>query len=228
MNHNKEIGEQYDIISTEFDASRNRIWNTVQLFLTKNSDKESIKTLLDVGVGNGKNVLFANKHNYSCIGIDISDKLLEICETKNVTVFKKDVLELDPSFLGTFDIILCIACIHHLENIELQTKAICNMIKCLKPSGKLLLSVWSKELFNNHDTSPPKQKSDYRNFDLGPNLVEWNSKNKELMINRFYFIHNYKSFYDMICRIQDILPISFTIIWEKQNWFCEIVLTAAE
>jgi SAM-dependent methyltransferase len=213
--HNQRIEHQYDVISQEFDMSRVRIWKSVKEFIT-NHNSSNKKLLLDVGVGNGKNILFANEYNYECIGIDISTNLLEICRQKRLNVHKKDVLHLNKSF-GMFDTILCIATIHHLENIMEQTQAILNMIDCLNPHGNLLISVWSIEIFNNDE------KKDYRHFNVGPNLVEWNSKDKQNKIDRFYFIHNYDSFHGMIEYIASITPIHYEIKWEKQNWFCEIM-----
>lgn len=214
MSHNKSIEHQYDVISHEFDTTRIRIWTSVQSFLTKHA-RSSPKTLLDVGVGNGKNILFAENYKYKCIGIDISNNLLDICRKKAINVFKKDVLDLNKSF-GTFDTIISIATIHHLENTNIQKKAILNMIDCLKPGGHLLISVWSKEIFNKTG------KSDYREFELGPNVVEWNSKEGKNKIGRFYYIHDYASFNKMFMDIASTTPISYEIKWEKQNWFCEI------
>jgi len=211
--HSLEIEQQYDKISTEFDTSRKRIWTSVQDFILKH--KRTCKTLLDVGVGNGKNILFAKNHNFECVGIDISNNLLDICRKKSLTVFKKDVLDLDNSF-GTFDTILSIATIHHLENTEMQKKALLNMINCLNDNGHLLVSVWSFEIFNRDE------KSDYRDFVIGPNIVEWNSVKGENKVERFYFIHDYHSFKKIFREISIITPITYEITWEKQNWFCEI------
>ena len=215
--HNISIEHQYDVISFEFDTTRTRIWTSVQEFLLKHASENHMnpKRLLDVGIGNGKNVLFANNHNYECIGIDISNNLLDICRKKSINVLKKDVLDLNASF-GTFDTIISIAVIHHLENTSIQKQAILNMIDCLKTGGHILISVWSKEIFNKTG------KSDYREFEVGPNIVEWNSKKCNSKIDRFYYIHNYDSFNKMFQDLALIVPISYEIKWEKQNWFCEI------
>lgn len=217
--HNKNVEIQYDVISCEFDTTRKRIWKSVKEFLMKHCGNEGgkCKTLLDVGVGNGKNMLFANQYNYDCIGIDISNNLLDICRKKQLNVLKKDVLELNKSF-GIFDTIISIATIHHLENTTMQKRAIINMIDCLKPGGHLLISVWSKEIFDM------TEKSEYRYFDVGPNFVEWNSKERKIKIDRFYYIHDYHSFEKMFQDIALTLTykISYNIKWEKQNWFCEL------
>jgi SAM-dependent methyltransferase len=217
--HSKLIADQYDIISDEFDCSRVRIWNKVNQFLTKHN-KIFKKSLLDAGVGNGKNLIFANNLNYHTLGIDISEKLLQICRKKNIEVHNVDVLDLYPHMFGKFDIIISIAVIHHLKTIESQIQAIVNMLNCLVNNGHLLISVWSHETIDIF--SEKSEEIECRNFDIGPNIVEWNSKNKQTKIDRFYFIHDFVSFYVMMCQVSEIVPISFAISWEKQNWFCEI------
>lgn len=212
--HAKKIEESYNQISNEFNSSRFRIWNTVNIFLNSNLDK---KRLLDAGIGNGKNSLFAIQKNYNVIGIDISENLLNICRDKNIEVYKKNILNLSKKDFGLFDKIICIATIHHLENIEEQQICISNLIDCLKKSGKLLISVWSYEVFNDNE----KQKLDYRKFNLGPNIIKWKMKN-EKCIDRFYFIHNYDTFNKMFLQLSKQIPFNYTIKWEKQNWFCEI------
>lgn len=209
MTHSQRIADQYDIISNEFDTTRQRIWKSVQSFIIENASINS-RSLLDVGIGNAKNVIFAQTYNYDCIGIDISKNLLEICKNKNIKSFHKDVLDLRNTDYGTFDSIICIAVIHHLENIDTQKLAIRNMIDCLKPGGKLLISVWSKETYDLQDS---------RQFDYGANDVEWKSRKNSSSIKRFYFIHDYESFHTMISD----LNVEFKISWERQNWFCEIM-----
>ena len=82
-----EISEQtkeiYNEISSRFDISRVRIWPCVKKFLDS-FDKDSL--LLDVGCGNGKNMLYRNDLNFK--GIDYSIKLVEICKNKNLDVIE--------------------------------------------------------------------------------------------------------------------------------------------
>jgi ubiquinone/menaquinone biosynthesis C-methylase UbiE len=236
--HNNKIANQYDIICDEFNNSRYRIWNTVKCFL----DNCKGNNILDVGVGNGKNILYV-KNKFKCIGIDISKNLLNICLLKDLEVYYKDVLDLKSTDYGKFDNIICIAVIHHIETIDLQKKAIINMLNCLNNNGKLLLSVWSYEINNinidnnidnidNIDNNIDNidnidninnKKTDIRYFKIGPNMVEWKYKNKENIINRFYYIHDYTSINNLLNDISKDYNIKYTIKWELQNWFCIIV-----
>jgi len=207
------IERDYDTIADDFDKTRTKIWNRVKNFIANDSNPFTRQKLLDVGIGNGKNSIFANMYLYECVGIDISDNLLSICRNKGLEVYKCDVLSLSNTNFGLFDKIICIAVIHHFANIDDQKKAIINMINCLNIKGSLLISVWSKEF---DDTT----KS--RLFKQGPNYVEWNS-NVYNKVDRFYFIHDHSSFHKMIEEIKILFSnLSFEISWEKQNWFVEI------
>lgn len=219
--HNYEVEKHYDIICNEFDDTRNRIWDSVKYFLEMNSNSVHKNKLLEVGVGNGKNLIYAQKLNFECIGTDISNNLINVCKSKQINnVYKKDILELNISDYGRFNHIICIAVIHHLQTITEQKKAIKNMIDCLCENGKILISVWSHEIFNKTE----KRSNDYRKFNIGPNLVEWKSKKKDFSINRFYFIHSFDTLNEMLNEIKTERTFSYDIKWEKQNWFCEITL----
>jgi hypothetical protein len=109
--------------------------------------------------------------------------------------------------------IISIAVLHHLETIHEQIYAIKNLCNCLCEDGKLLLSFWSMEKsFNELNIS----KSDCRNFELGPNYVDWKLNNN--IIKRYYYIHDYNSITELAKNI-DISGINYKITWEEQNWF---------
>ena len=54
--HSRMIANQYDLISDEFNDSSVRIWNKVREFFVKHQ-KSNTQSLLDAGVGNGKNII---------------------------------------------------------------------------------------------------------------------------------------------------------------------------
>lgn len=206
--HNKIIADQYNLIYKSFNTSRVRIWNNVKLFLSNYNEND---TLLDCGCGNGKNMIYANKLGYNCEGYDISTNLLNICIAKNLNVYYSDVLNMNLE--KTYDKIIAIAVLHHLETLEEQILAIDNLLKCLKKNGTLLVSFWSKEKkFINTDNE--KNVTDYRNFHKGPNLVDW-KLDKNTIIKRYYYIHDYDSILELVKKIN----VKYIITWELQNWF---------
>ena len=117
--HNQIVSYHYDLIAESFDTSRVRIWNSVKEFLNDSSNKIN---LLDCGCGNGKNMVYASKIGYDCVGFDISNKLLDICKSKGLDVFYCDIIN-DNIINEKFNKIISIAVLHHLETIELQKKA---------------------------------------------------------------------------------------------------------
>ena len=235
--HNKLIASQYNIISKVFDNSRVRIWNNVKQFLlddqgrtantltanTLTANTLTANTLLDCGCGNGKNMIYAQSLGYHSEGFDISDNLLDICKNKGLNVYYQDVLNLKAN--KKYNKIISIAVLHHLQTFEEQIAAIKILCDCLDNNGKLLVSFWSKEKTLEDIKEYRKDgqalivpdvrsKSDSRDFVLGPNYVSW-KLDRENIIQRFYYIHDYKSIQELAKNIN----VKYTISWEQQNWF---------
>ena len=243
--HNKLIASQYNIISKVFDNSRVRIWNNVKQFLledqartantltantltanTLTANTLTANTLLDCGCGNGKNMIYAQSLGYHSEGFDISDNLLDICKNKGLNVYYQDVLNLKAN--KKYNKIISIAVLHHLQTFEEQIAAIKILCDCLDNNGKLLVSFWSKEKTledikeyrkGGQDSQAlivpdVRSKSDSRDFVSGPNYVSW-KLDRENIIQRFYYIDDYKSIQELAKNIN----VKYTISWEQQNWF---------
>ncbi len=224
-NHNKQIASQYNIISKVFDNSRVRIWNNVKHFLLDNEIYHNTNnTLLDCGCGNGKNMIYAQSLGYHSEGFDISKNLLDICKNKGLNVYYQDVLNMNVN--KKYNKIISIAVLHHLQTFDEQIVAINNLYNCLDSRGKLLISFWSKEKSiqdiedTNYKNGIAKSsifkntKSDSRDFVVGANYVDW-KLDKENIIKRYYYIHDYNS----IRKLAENITVNHTITWEQQNWF---------
>lgn len=217
------IAEQYNMISKRFDTSRVKIWNNVKNFI-QDTDIKQKKFLFDAGCGNGKNAIYALSYNYNVHAIDISENLIQISRNKGITVQNKNILDID--YENIFDKCICIAVIHHISSIELQTNAIVNLINSLKIGGQLLISVWSYEKNNIFDVKD-NAKNDYRDFVKGDNYIDWVIDKKEnVVIKRYYYIHDYVSFKNMMNVVKIYKSIDYKLSWEKQNWFCKIIRNA--
>ena len=78
----KYVEEAYDKIAVYFDKTRNYMWKKTEEFLNSLSIESHI---IDVGCGNGKNILYLKNKNYTNIfGCDISSSQVDICKNKNL------------------------------------------------------------------------------------------------------------------------------------------------
>ena len=188
----------YETIADEFNDTRYSVWNFVNEFM---KDKET-KYGLDIGCGNGKNMLYDNM-----VGIDNCYKLLEHALNSNKQVHKACCCDL-PFMDDTFDYTLCVSVIHHLQDEKRRFKAIHEMLRVVKPGGTCIFSVWSLE------------NQERRKFQAGENLVEWKCKNNNKTMYRFCYIYNY----DMILTlIRTIKGVHFRLKNEKGNWVVTLI-----
>jgi tellurite methyltransferase len=80
-------------------------------------------SVLDFGVGEGRNALFLSKYNFRITGIDISpnaiDKFLNIAKQQNLSVIGKVGNILNFEFKEYYDIVLLIEILHYLYPNEI-------------------------------------------------------------------------------------------------------------
>lgn len=196
-----EVKDFYDRHWQRFDVSRVRIWKCVKEFtstLLKNS------TVLDVGCGNGKNVKYLLDNDIKAYGIDFSEKLVEVCKRKKLDVKVGNALDI-PFDDNSFDNVISIAVIHHLQKEEDRIKAINEMIRVCKNNGKILVSVWAVEQSG--------QEVQNRTFVYGDNLVKW--ENDE----RYYFIYDEEHIKKFVKNFNVT-----NLVWERGNWYFEIIV----
>lgn len=194
---NELSNEFYEAQAQSFSKTRFCIWDFVEKF-GKQFDRNSY--VLDAGCGNGKNMkYFQNKCNI--VGIDNSEGLVNICLQRNLVVNKANLYKEIPYKSNCFDYIICIAVIHHIDNEEDRLKAIHEMIRVLKPGGKILISCWAYE---TDDYSKKK------NFVIGDNIVLFNKNS-----SRYYHIYDRNGFYNLCSKCE----ISHCKIeWCRGNW----------
>ena len=167
------IEETYNTIAKDFNKTRYKIWRCVLQFI---NSLESNTQLLEVGCGNGKNLLHRN--DIDSYGIDISESQVEICKSKGLKVLKANMTML-PYESNEFDNIICIATYHHLDNPNDRKKALYEMYRVLKPYGKILLTVWAME----------QELDSKRKFVSSDEMVSW-----ELDGSTYYrYYHIYRS-----------------------------------
>ena len=196
--HNKEI---YNEIANRFDVSRVRIWPCVKKFLDS-FNKDSL--LLDVGCGNGKNMLYRNDLKFK--GIDYSIKLVEICKNKNLDVIESTMTNI-PFESNIFDGIIVIASYHHLSNDEERKQTLDELYRVVKNDGRILIVVWAIE--QPEDSTFHFTKSD--------ELVKWYSKENDKNFYRYYHIYAEGELLEEIKKLKPEFNIEY-IYLEKGNW----------
>jgi len=197
----KNVIQVYDQIANDFSETRFCVWNMVKRFL-KNKNLTQIG--LEIGCGNGKNMIYALKNNKFVIGIDNCNKLLDICKNKELKVFKADCCYLQ--FLSnSMDYIFSIAVFHHLATKERRELAFIEAVRVLKPGKEGLISLWSVE----------NQKK--RNFKAGDNYVKWERRIDKKKFERYYYIYNRKMVYEYIKCVEGLIQV-LDIYNEMGNW----------
>jgi len=144
----------YDEIAEEFSATRKTMWPELADLdkYVKAGDK-----VLDIGCGNGRlfGYLLERVKNFSYVGIDVSEKLIDIA--KGFTwrlILQEDAQPPSVDFkvfnginipypTNSFDAVFCLATLPHLPCEELRLKFLQNIKKAVKPGGLLIITCWN-------------------------------------------------------------------------------------
>ena len=132
----------YDQIATDFSESRKNFWNEFYLFEKYLSKKIKV---LDIGCGNGRLYSFLQEKINKYIGIDVSQKLIDIAQNKYPKVcFKKmDMVNLKTLSTKKFDIIFFIASFHHLSSEAERITVLKQAKNLLSEQGIICMTNWN-------------------------------------------------------------------------------------
>ena len=205
---NLPISKVYDTIAESFDSTRKYPWKEVEEFIEEIKPNEFI---LDLGCGNGRHTKLILEKDASTIGVDLSFTILHIALTKTLESCHKMLLGLinaDTNFLpfkeNSFDKMIMIAVIHHLDSQEKRISALNEIRRTMKRGGLLLISCWLKThpRFLKDDLAPliAQNKQDI--------MVPWTLPNGE-KIKRYYYLFEPKE-------IEELILSSGLIIQSKQ------------
>ena len=164
----------YNTIAANFNETRPNPWDWQQKFMD-----EHIKDgfYYDIGCGGGRLL----KDGQS-IGVDSCPEFVKIVRDKGLDCRLGDMIYL-PFEDATADAVMCIAAFHHLATPERRVAALTEMFRVLKPTGKAMISVWSKK--------QPKDKPEEGKFkfpEYGGVIVPWKDKQKNVLSERYYYI----------------------------------------
>jgi ubiquinone/menaquinone biosynthesis C-methylase UbiE len=156
----------YDTYATAFSKSRFRIWPHVAQFLDTLPTNSRV---LDIGCGNGKNMLYGTQKDLQMTGLEHSQSLCDICKERNLTVVQGDARSL-PFTDNSFDAIIMIAVIHHINPKE-HHQVLNEIKRVLRPGGTCLITNWAVEQPETNGKAPAP-----RTFTVGLNNVIWKGK----------------------------------------------------
>ncbi len=137
----KKTIEDYNLIAEEFARTRYSVWPELNLFGRYVTEGEKI---LDLGCGNGRLLEIFKDKKVDYIGVDNSEKLIEIAKKKysKARFQVADALNL-PFPNNYFDKVFCIAVLHHIPSEEFRLQFLKEARRVLKSEGFLVLTVWN-------------------------------------------------------------------------------------
>ena len=140
--------EQYNQMAAMYDRVWSRYISRSLSFLKDWAQLDPLYIVLDVACGTGtfERLVVLEQPTQSIIGVDLSEKMLEIAEEKcrdypNVSFQNASVTAL-PFVDRSFDVVVSASAFHYFEN---PTAALIEMKRVLKPEGELTILDWCKD-----------------------------------------------------------------------------------
>jgi ubiquinone/menaquinone biosynthesis C-methylase UbiE len=135
----------YDLIADKFSSTRAFMWRELGLIkgYVRSGDK-----VLDFGCGNGRLAGFLENNYGEYVGVDISQKLLNIAKQRynneKTEFIKIGGQAAKPPFKDNhFDVIFSIAVFHHFPSKEYSLKMAKELYRILRPGGKIVITAWN-------------------------------------------------------------------------------------
>ncbi|KAI9258049.1 S-adenosyl-L-methionine-dependent methyltransferase [Phascolomyces articulosus] len=168
------VHQVYQEIASHFSETRYKPWPVVETFL---NGLPTGSLGADVGCGNGKYI--GVNPNILMLGSDRSANLIEIVHKRGFEGMVADGLNL-PYRDNSLDFAVSIAVIHHFSTPERRKEAIQELLRIIRPGGKILIFVWALE----------QTKFSKRNFEPGKQdvFVPWMLKSTGQVYNRYYHL----------------------------------------
>lgn len=135
-----DVRAGYDKIAIDFSRTRKSVWEEFEFLsdYAKTGDK-----VLDLGCGNGRLVDSFKGRAIDYVGLDNSEKLIEIAKQRNPSQSFRVFDGLTTPFKDNFfDKIFCIAVLHHIPGVSLRQEFLREAGRVLAPGGQLTLTTW--------------------------------------------------------------------------------------
>lgn len=130
----------FNEIAESFSESRSQLWPEIEELKEYIRDEERV---LDLGCGNGRLIELFESRKIDYIGVDFSEKLIEMAKKKYGDYFKMADILILPFSDSYFDSIWSIAVIHHIPSEEMRLRALQELWRILKKEGKVIMTCWN-------------------------------------------------------------------------------------
>ena len=154
----KEVETGYDLVADKFSETRKFFWRGMEFI---GDDINQGDKILDYGCGNGRllNLLSTKIKSSQYVGVDVSQKLIDIAKIKYPNyIFKKiSGSQKLPYPDNNFNLVYSIAVFHHLPSEMLRKEIAEELYRVTKPGGRIIITVWNlwqrrylKNIFQNY------------------------------------------------------------------------------
>lgn len=135
------VKDVYNAIAEHFSHTRYKPWPLVEEFL---NSLQSGSLVGDFGCGNGKYLNCGKQLQF--IAADVSESFADICRSRcpNGQIIVADAAAI-PLASNTIDHAISIAVIHHFASSERRKSAIKELVRVVRPGGRVLIYVWALE-----------------------------------------------------------------------------------
>lgn len=177
----------YNNIATHFSKTRHFIWPEMYEFLPYIKPGSHI---VDIGCGNGRLLGMFKGKDFTYVGIDQSEGLLE--EARRLWpgyAFEHGDMEMYHYGRDRFDAAFFIASIHHLTTNHAQTRTLQKVVQALKPQGLVFITTWNMW--------QPKYRQYIQKQPLHHSYIPYN--NGKDISHRFYYAFT-KTELTQVCR----------------------------
>jgi SAM-dependent methyltransferase len=126
-----------------------------------------------------------------------------------------------PVKSATFDAVMAMAVLHHVRGQNERIKVVQEMIRALKPGGRLLLSVWARDQPRFGPGKEPRVPADGRPVEPGDAHVQWTQHGHD--IARYIHLYTWEEWRHELdaadAVIERIWPESIMTKEEPDNFF---------
>ena len=132
--------QDYDKIAEKFSDTRDYLPHDIN-FLKKYTPNQA--KILDLGCGNGRLCEIFPKSEFKYLGIDPSQELIKIAKKRYPDQNFQICAPFSLTFsANSFDIIYCLAVLHHIPSEQYRYKFIKQVYNILKKDGVCVFTVW--------------------------------------------------------------------------------------